>query len=109
MRKSIRRILLTSGLLPVLVTGSFGQDADPAPAATPKHVLWLIPNYRATPFPAEYEPLSLKDKMKVATEDSFDRGTFALAGVFAGISQVSNSETSFGQGAKGYAHRWATL
>ena len=34
----------------------------------------------------------------MAAEDSFDRGTVALAGLFAGEAQLSNSNRSFGQG-----------
>ena len=74
----------------VPVAASFGQDTEPAPEHTPEHVFWLVPNYRTTTLPADYEPLSLKEKMKLAAKDSFDRGTFAPAGVVAGISRGGN-------------------
>jgi len=45
---------------------------------------------------------------KIAEQDTFDRGTFALAALFAGQSQLSNSDPSFGQGVKGYAHYYVT-
>ena len=51
----------------------------------------------------DYVPLSREEKFKLAAQDTFDRGTFLLAGVFAGKGQLSNSERSFGQGAAGYA------
>jgi hypothetical protein len=46
-----------------------------------------------------YEPLTPKEKFKIASQDSFDRGTFVLAAAFAGEAQLTNSNPSFGQGA----------
>jgi hypothetical protein len=43
-----------------------------------------------------------------ALEDAFDRGTVALAGLFAGEVQLSNSNRSFGQGAAGYGRYFGT-
>ena len=39
-------------------------------------------------------------------QDSFDRGTVALAAVFAVDAQISNSNPSFGQGVKGYSRNF---
>jgi hypothetical protein len=50
----------------------------------------------------ESEPLTSRDKFKIATEDAFDRGSFALAAIFAGEAQLTNANRSFGQGAAGY-------
>ena len=44
----------------------------------------------------------MSEKFKVASEDSFDRGTFALAAVFAAEAQLTNANRSFGQGAEGF-------
>jgi hypothetical protein len=49
-----------------------------------------------------YEPLTPGEKFKIATEDSFDRGTVALAVLFGGEGQLTNSNRSFGQGAAGF-------
>jgi hypothetical protein len=93
------------------VSAAFGQQAPPAddsdkPAG---HVLWVIPNFRTTPeMGAGYKPITVKEKFKIAQQDTFDRGTFALAAVFAAGGQLQNTERSFGQGVKGYAHYWAT-
>jgi hypothetical protein len=54
------------------------------------------------------EPLTRGEKSKIATEDAFDRGTFALAALFAGESQLTNANRSFGQGAAGYGRYFAT-
>lgn len=64
-----------------------------------KRALGIIPNYRNSSIGSTYEPLTVGERFKVASEDSFDRGTFALAGVFAGEAQLTNANRSFGQGA----------
>ena len=55
-----------------------------------------------------YAPLTPKEKFKIASEDSFDRGTFVLAAAFAGEAQMTNSNRSFGQGVAGYARYFGT-
>jgi len=82
--------------------------SEPPPEPPPKHVLWLIPNFRTSPTLAEYKPLTAREKFRIAAQDSFDRGTIALSAAFAGMSQLSNSDPSFGQGVEGYAHRFGT-
>jgi len=42
--------------------------------------------------------MTLAEKFKGASEDAFDRGTFALAALFGGDSQLTNGSRSFGQG-----------
>ena len=39
-----------------------------------------------------------EEKFKIAAQDSFDRGTVALAVLFAGEGQLANSTPAFGQG-----------
>jgi hypothetical protein len=68
-----------------------------------KHIFGIIPNFRTSPTLANYQPLSPREKFRIAAQDSFDRGTFALAATFAGQSQLSNSNRSFGQGVEGYS------
>jgi len=55
-----------------------------------------------------YKPLTPQEKFKIATQDSFDRGTVALAVLFAGEGQLANSTPSFGQGVTGYARYLGT-
>jgi hypothetical protein len=73
------------------------------PPAETKRILGIIPNNRTWPSLTDYRPLTPKEKFKIAREDSFDRGTLILAGMFAGDAQVTNANPSFGQGARGYA------
>jgi hypothetical protein len=77
------------------------STADPAPASD-KRVLWIIPNYRTVSMPAVYKPIGAKQKFDIAAADSFDRGTIALAALFAGNSQLTRSNPSFGNGMQAY-------
>ena len=88
----------------VLVSGpAVAQDpsAD-QPQPESKRIFWIIPNYRTSPSLANFESLSVGEKFRIASEDAFDPGTFALAGIFAGEAQLNNSNKSFGQGAAGF-------
>jgi hypothetical protein len=67
------------------------------------HLLWIIPNYRTSPTLTDYSPLTVREKFRIAGEDSWDRGTVALSALFAVTAQAANSNRSFGQGTAGYA------
>ncbi len=87
----------------------FGQQ-NPAEddQQPPRHVLWIIPNFRTSPEMKEYKPVTPKEKFRIAKQDTFDRGTFALAAAFAGEGLLERSQPSYGEGVEGYAHYWAT-
>ncbi len=70
-----------------------------------KRVLGVLPNYRTADASLEGTTLTAKQKLTIAAKDSFDYPLFLLAGAFAGLDQLTNSDPSFGQGLKGYAHR----
>ena len=72
------------------------------PPRESKRILGIVPNYRTSPSLQSYEPLTPGEKFKIATADSFDRGTVALAALFGGQGQLTNSNRSFGQGAAGF-------
>ena len=83
------------------------QPPAPQPDTNGKRILWLIPNFRTTDELKNYQPISAAAKFKIARQDTFDRGTFALAGLFAGEAQLVNADRSFGQGVGGYARYFA--
>jgi hypothetical protein len=56
----------------------------------------------------DFTPLTPGKKFKIATKDTFDYPLFLVGGAFAGIAQLTNQHPDFGQGMKGYAHRYAT-
>jgi hypothetical protein len=71
--------------------------------AESKRIFGIIPNYRTSPSLQNYEPLTTREKFKVAGEDSWDRGTLALAVVFAADGQLTNGNRAFGQGVEGFS------
>jgi hypothetical protein len=79
-----------------------GTPQDQTQNTEDKRILGIIPNYRTSSGLAKYEPLTATAKFKVASQDAFDRGTFILAGIFAGEAQVMNDNRAFGQGAAGF-------
>ena len=95
-----------------MVQPAFSQSQAPAATDSPqpesKRIFGIIPNYRTSPSLQNYEPLTSGQKFKLASQDSFDRGTVALAALFAGEGQLTNSNPSFGQGAAGFGRYFGT-
>ncbi len=91
----------------MIVPAAFCQQDNP-PDSQNKRIFWIVPNFRTSPQLKDYKPLTPAEKFKIAQQDSFDRGTVALAALFAGEAQVTNANRSFGQGVQGYAHYFGT-
>lgn len=107
------RQFFSSAALVMLASGSaLCQQTDASQNAVKssdnKRILWIIPNFRTSPTLANYAPLTAKEKFTIARQDTFDRGTVALAAAFAGESQLDKANPSFGQGVEGYAHYFVT-
>jgi hypothetical protein len=83
-------------------------DSKNAATHIDKHVLGIIPNFRTQEMPVIYSPITPREKFRIAAQDSFDRGTIALAAAFAGQSMLSNDNRSFGQGVAGYSKYMAS-
>ena len=73
-----------------------------------KRIFGVLPNYRTADGTQPYRPITVKQKFTIAKKDTFDYPSYVLAAAFAGISQVNNSNPSFGQGFKGYARRYGS-
>lgn len=82
--------------------------SDASTEEVPKRILGIIPNYRASPSLKDYIPLTPRGKFKMASLDSFDRGTFILGALFGGEAQLTKATPSFGQGVAAYARYFAT-
>jgi hypothetical protein len=96
---------LSPGSLAQPAVAPSGETQSPPPGES-KRILVIIPNYRTSPSLVNYEPVTSSEKFKLASEDAFDRGTFALAALFAGQSQLTNANRAFGQGAAGFGRYW---
>jgi hypothetical protein len=110
-RRPTRRVLITVLACALLPAVSFAQDQLPDPASSTEEktdqghqrIFGIIPNYRTSPTLKDYIPLTPKEKFKVAAQDSFDRGTFVLAALFAADAQWTKNTPSFGSGVRAYA------
>ncbi|WP_321477061.1 hypothetical protein [uncultured Paludibaculum sp.] len=82
-------------------------EAPAAPAAEiDKRAFGVLPNYRVADGNAPFEPITTKQKFVIGAKDSFDKPVFLLAGFYAGLAHLQNSNPSFGQGAKGFGNRY---
>ena len=88
-----------AGQTPLAGDPGSGQD---------KRIFGVLPNYRTADGTQPFRPITTKQKFIIATKDTFDYPSYLLAAAFSGISQVDNSNPSFGQGLKGYARRYAS-
>jgi hypothetical protein len=120
------RILLASALtlccfaqdeakpVQTLAEGTTPPSASTVPAAPEpeppggKRVFGVLPNYRTADASQEGTVLTARQKLYIARKDSFDYPLVALSGALAGLSQLTDSQPSFGQGLKGFGHRWLT-
>jgi hypothetical protein len=88
------------------VTGkSNATSQDEPPPSKTKRVFGIIPNNR-TSDDKERKALTPKQKLALASDDTFDPGTYVVAAGFAGYGQLRDSTPSFGHGVKGYARYW---
>lgn len=78
------------------------QVADANSGRQTKRILFIVPNFRSVSVDAKLPPLSPKDKLKLAFQDSFDYSSFVYVGIVAGIGQLQKSYPEFHQGAAGY-------
>jgi hypothetical protein len=71
-----------------------------------QRVLGVIPNFYVSYRP-DALPLRPRQKFELAWKTSVDPVTFAASGAFAGVQQAQNEFSGYGQGANGYAKRYA--
>ncbi len=92
------------------VTAPKGEAVIPGEpgSAQDKRAYGVLPNYRTAEESAPFAPLTVKQKFTIARKDTLDWPSYILASAFAGLSQINNSNPSFGQGVEGYAKRYAS-
>jgi hypothetical protein len=125
---NVRTLILPVSLVILTQFAAAQQPApapDPAPAAAAdaapatdepnpeaqgedKRIFGVLPNYRTAENSLPFSPITAKQKLTIATKDTIDGPSYVLAGLFAGLYQLENQNPSFGQGVKGYAHRYVT-
>jgi hypothetical protein len=81
--------------------------AKPATGTSNDRIFYTLPNFLTLEHADQAPKLSVGEKFKVTARASFDPVTFVWHGLQASISQANNSESGYGQGAGGYAKRYA--
>ncbi|HEV3057012.1 MAG TPA: carboxypeptidase-like regulatory domain-containing protein, partial [Vicinamibacterales bacterium] len=107
-----------STLLPIRLTLAVGDVAvDVTPtrmeraerqikAQERQRLLGVLPNFFVT-YDADALPLSAKQKFELSWKSRFDPVQFGVVGLTAGVQQARNDYSAFGQGAAGFARRYA--
>jgi hypothetical protein len=80
--------------------------AEQIRAAEKQRLMGVIPNFY-TSYVVDAAPLTAKQKFRFAIRGTFDPVSMLGVGVGAGIEQALNSYPGYGQGAAGYAKRFA--
>ena len=78
---------------------------DQIKAQEKQRVLGVVPNFYVT-YEHNAAPLSPKQKFELAWKTTIDPVSFGLTGAIAGIQQVQNDFSGYGQGAQGYGKRY---
>ena len=71
-----------------------------------QRVLGVVPNFYVS-YVHNAAPLAPKQKFELAWKTSVDPISFAVVGAAAGVQQAQNDFSGYGQGAQGYAKRFA--
>jgi hypothetical protein len=79
---------------------------DPNAANSKDRLFFALPNFLTVENAANVPPLTAGEKFKLVGRSAFDPVQFVWYAALAGISQASNSEPGFGQGAEGYGKRY---
>lgn len=69
-------------------------------------LFFALPNFLTVENAANVPPLTAGGKFKLVGRSAFDPAQFVWYAALAGISQASDSEKGFGQGAEGYGKRY---
>jgi hypothetical protein len=83
-------------------------SVQPAEPPGGNRVFGVLPNYRTADSSQLGTVLTNRQKLTIASKDSFDYPLVLTAAAFAGLGQLTDQQPSFGQGLKGYAHRLVT-
>lgn len=78
------------------------QQSDSTVGKQTKHIVGIVPNYRAVDADRIMPPLSVEGKFRLAIYDSFDYGSFVFAGLQAAYYQGTRAYPEFGNGPAGY-------
>jgi len=83
------------------------DSAGSAPAQPGKRLFGVIPNYRTVDASIPFSALSAKQKLNIATHDSFDWPSYVFAGALTFATPSSKDQSaSYGGGFNGFLNRY---
>src|SRR5579863_9198181 len=86
------------------------QQSDDTAGKQTNHIAGILPNYRAVDAGRILPPLTRGGKLKLATKDSLDYGSFGFAGLLAAYDMGTKAYPEFRQGLPGYGrYFWHTF
>ncbi len=71
-----------------------------------QRLVGIVPNFYVS-YVADAAPMTSRQKLALATRQTFDWTAFVGASIAAAIDQSAGAHPGFGDGASGYAKRWA--
>ena len=89
-------------------SGTAGAPAEESGKVVNNRIFGVLPNYRTVEGSVSFVPMTSRQKLNMATKDTFDWPTFFTTGAFALIYQAEKQNPAFGQGLKGYGKRYAS-
>jgi len=108
--QSVFFIILSGAVLFVSPLQGQTDSADqnsPENSKTDKRLFKVLPNYRTVNGSIPFVPLSARQKLSIASHDSFDWPTYVIAVPLTFATPGGKSDTaSYGKGLKGFANRY---
>jgi hypothetical protein len=74
----------------------------------PNRIFGVLPNYTSVDKCTAFAPLTTKATFVMTARGAFDKVVFPFTAVTAGIAQLEDQSSSYGQGWEGYAKRYVT-
>jgi hypothetical protein len=95
---------------PAMAASTVAPAVDANTVHEDKRIFGVLPNYRTTEEGVPFSKITVKQKFTIAFKDTTSPPSYllGLGGIFAGLSQLNNSNPSFGQGLSGFAKRYGT-
>jgi hypothetical protein len=93
---------------PTGTPGNAPVTADDDTGKTSTRIFGVLPNYTTIEGARKIAPVSTKEKFHMAAEDAFDKPVFPFVAFTSWLSGVQGEESSWGNGPKAYAKRYAT-
>jgi hypothetical protein len=89
------------------IDGKNNDDIQPTVGSNDR-LFYALPNFQTVQSTEQLPPLTVGQKFKLQARSQFDYFEIPWYGVLAGISQARNTSAGYGQGAAGYAKRYAS-